>query len=633
MEASPRLAVRQQAEMDARTSRLVQQVASRTPDLRAPTQASRARTDAAGDDRDDRAVSFASMTADASKGDSKGGALSQEGKVAAPKEARGLPPVPPIQLGRESAYGPPGGNSPGAVSGGSPADTTPRLPVISSGRPSATSAASDHARWAPPPSVYVGDAAGFAHEKEYDDDDDERGGAASGAATAVMVSPAEMLAHGLTADPEKSLSAIRSWSRRGDGSMEELLPAMQEVVSVVGLSLQALSSRAARAVRVALEQSHAASKQLVDSIAKLLARDESYRKERSDAAVAMLSTKMELLRLHQGLAGPSATSVGHAQRHAGLEAALIDESLDGNDGVTKAMHALTKRMIDSQERWEAKKAKIEEARAKDFAHTVTALKATLEAAKGEGLRGGGQAPSAGGHVAYSFGNRGSSVINRALAQQRLPKNHYVAHAPNAPPPRRDPNANPLAEAAAAARLGAASALVGTIQPSPRAVGAPTPLGGAQHGAIRGAEGAVGATPSPRTGTRLITMPTGSGDAAPTAPPIKAPTAAPGPLSSRKAGAGTLLSPHAPHASPSPTYTSPPPMGAHAPPTSRRDSLQHDSLRADAVTEAASMVAAGEVQPQQQPHSSVARLGDAGGHSHILFASPLAGDAFRKRFTQ
>jgi hypothetical protein len=375
------------------------------------------------------------------------------------------------------------------------------------------------------------------------------------------------------------------------------------VVGVVGLSLAALSSRATRAVKVALEQSHETGKLLVDSLARLLNRDEQLRAERSEAMRAMLHTKMELVRLHQTLVAPKHISAGHA----GLDAALLDESLDGNAGLTRAMHTLTKRMLESQERWEAKKAKIEEARARDFAHTVQALKATLAAAQGDGLKP--SAPSNVGAFKHEeFMNRGSSVINRALALQKAAHfvREYIGPAPNAPPPRRDPNVNALAELAAA-RLGPSSSAVGSLNLSPRTG---TRIIG--HLTERTADGSVGKARKAGAGDIIMLS-----NISPSPPP-------PSQQQQQRVPAGAAPPPRAP----------PPSTTTSAPPSARNESFRQSEalgLRADAVTEASAIVGTGELHPGQP--SAVMRLNQAGENQHVLFASPLTGGDFRKRFSR
>ena len=550
-EVSPRFAANPRAALDARTRQLVQAVASRTQEPVGLGPYASLQTKGS---REERAVSFAPEV---------------------------LPQISPRG---------------GATS--SPHD--PRPPH-------------DYARDTPPPTVHVGavvgDAAGFADDEvaaitnSGDDKELEDGAAPYDAPVTVLVSPSELLQQGLVSDPTAALSAIRRWTRRNDAEMSELLPALQQVVGVVGLSLAALSSRATRAVKVALEQSHETGKLLVDSLARLLNRDEQLRAERSEAMRTMLHTKMELVRLHQTLVAPKHISAGHA----GLDAALLDESLDGNAGLTRAMHSLTKRMLEAQERWEAKKAKIEEARARDFAHTVHALKATLAAAQGDGLKS--SAPSIVGAFKHEeFMNRGSSVINRALALQKAAHfvREYIGAAPNAPPPRRDPNVNALAELAAA-RLGPSSSAVGSLNLSPR-----TGTRIISHLAERTADGSVGKARKAGAGDIIMLS-----NISPSPPP-------PSQQQQQRLPAGAAPPPRAP----------PPSTTNSAPPSSRNESFRQSEalgLRADAVTEASAIVGTGELHPGQP--SAVMRLNQAGENQHVLFASPLTGGDFRKRFSR
>lgn len=545
---SPRFAANQKAALDARTRQLVQAVASRTLE---PVGLGPYVSQQTKGLREERAVSFA-------------------------PEA-----LPQISIRR------------GATS--SPNDQRPPQ---------------DYVRDTPPPTIHMGDAAGFADDEvaaitnSGDDKELEDGAAPHDAPVTVLVSTSELLQQGLASDPAAALSAIRKWTRRNDAEMSELLPALQQVVGVVGLSLAALSSRATRAVKVALEQSHETGKLLVDSLARLLNRDEQLRAERSEAMRAMLHTKMELVRLHQTLVAPKHISAGHA----GLDAALLDESLDGNAGLTRAMHTLTKRMLESQERWEAKKAKIEEARARDFAHTVQALKATLAAAQGDGLKP--SAPSNVGAFKHEeFMNRGSSVINRALALQKAAHfvREYIGPAPNAPPPRRDPNVNALAELAAA-RLGPSSSAVGSLNLSPRTG---TRIIG--HLTERTADGSVGKARKAGAGDIIMLS-----NISPSPPPPSQQQ------QQQRVPAGAAPPPRAP----------PPSTTTSAPPSARNESFRQSEalgLRADAVTEASAIVGTGELHPGQP--SAVMRLNQAGENQHVLFASPLTGGDFRKRFSR
>ena len=57
--------------------------------------------------------------------------------------------------------------------------------------------------------------------------------------------------------------------------------------------------------------------------------------------------------------------------HGGDAAAA--EAMDGGGGLTRALHTLTKRMLDAQEAWERKKAAIEVSRSEDFTKVLSSL--------------------------------------------------------------------------------------------------------------------------------------------------------------------------------------------------------------------------------------------------------------------
>jgi hypothetical protein len=170
----------------------------------------------------------------------------------------------------------------------------------------------------------------------------------------------------------------------------------------------------------------------------------------------MLHTKIELLKLQQRLAEPSANahmaiSTGNLDSNA---LAIVEETIDSQASVLRAMHLMTERMLVAQERWEQKKAAIETARSIDFANALMSIKAVVAAATGSSpvvQVAPSALPSA---PRPAFLNRGSSVINRALAQQKSPL---------------FPNSNTISPRAGAGQnFGVSSASIASITPSPRA---------------------------------------------------------------------------------------------------------------------------------------------------------------------
>ena len=289
------------------------------------------------------------------------------------------------------------------------------------------------------------------------------------------------------------LEAIKRWARREDSSLTELVPALQDVVEAISGSLSGVSSRTARTVRFALEQSHESSKALLGAITSLLSRDDQMRKERSDAAIAMLGTKMELIRLQRQLAAPRLT--GDRE----LDAAVAEELMDGNGGMAQALHTLTQRMLASQEKWEAKKAAIEDARSTDFAAALESLKSVVSAAQGETQ----QPKLVAAPPTGEFLQRNSSVISRYLAQQKalmFGGGPATSKGPSAPPgsklsPRSGP-APPLAPPS----LGPGSSAISAVFPSPRS-GART-KGGAPAAAMVAGAGEALFFPQPPTAAAL-----------------------------------------------------------------------------------------------------------------------------------
>ena len=125
-------------------------------------------------------------------------------------------------------------------------------------------------------------------------------------------------------------------------------------------------------------------KTLLSNVVQMLSNDEAMRAERSDAAVAMLETKMQLLQLQQKLTQPILRGIDGG----GVDGPAAEELMNGGGPVTRALYTLTKRMLDAQSAWEMKKQRIEEARADDFAAVLTSLTHLLSAAQEtDGARG------------------------------------------------------------------------------------------------------------------------------------------------------------------------------------------------------------------------------------------------------
>lgn len=222
---------------------------------------------------------------------------------------------------------------------------------------------------------------------------------------------------------------------------------------------------------------------------------------------------------------------------------------------------------------------VEAARAADFAQALSSIEAVVATAVHERRPSKASQPSA--KSSSDFLNRGSSVINRALAQQKsllFPSAHHTPSPTKpAPPQSRAP-------------LGHGSVTVAALQPS--------------------------AARSPRAGTRLTTRsPIGT-----TSP------------STVIAGAGEMV------VFPSRVIPAPPNLADRTSPVADRTSpvpmptVPIPSLRADAVSEAAAIKAAGELRGVE-PSVAISRLGAIGASEHVLLSSALPGDAYRRRFTQ
>ena len=118
---------------------------------------------------------------------------------------------------------------------------------------------------------------------------------------------------------------------------------LQRGVGALGGTLSALTNHAKQVQRRALEASHEHSKELLFNVVSILSRDEQMRRERSDAAVAMLATKMELVRLQKQLMQP-VLMMPNGQ----MDAAMAEEHMDRGGNITRA-HATT-RMLEVQDR-------------------------------------------------------------------------------------------------------------------------------------------------------------------------------------------------------------------------------------------------------------------------------------------
>ena len=230
-----------------------------------------------------------------------------------------------------------------------------------------------------------------------------------------------------------AIGAITAWAQREDSSLADLLPVLKDALSSIGRTLSALTQHAKNASQKALEASHQHAKSLHENIIHLLARDEQLRRERSDAAITMLQTKMELVQLQQQLTQPA------VEGDTTLDAAKAEEAMNSGGGVTRALHTLTQRMLDAQVRWEERKANIEAARSNQLSAVLKSLKNVLEASNGKP-----NAQASARVQRTEFMNRGSSVINRYLA---INKNAFVPASTSAgilpgstmPTPRNQPN--------------------------------------------------------------------------------------------------------------------------------------------------------------------------------------------------
>ena len=111
---------------------------------------------------------------------------------------------------------------------------------------------------------------------------------------------------------------------------------LQRSLGALGQAMSALTAHAKHVQRKALEASHEHSKALLLNVVSLLSRDEQMRRERSDAAIAMLHTKMELLRLQKQLAQPVLMG------DPAVDGDVAEEALDHSAGVTRALHTLTR---------------------------------------------------------------------------------------------------------------------------------------------------------------------------------------------------------------------------------------------------------------------------------------------------
>lgn len=136
------------------------------------------------------------------------------------------------------------------------------------------------------------------------------------------------------------------------------MPLLKAAVEAIGSTLLALDAHAKQVRRRALEAAHEHSKGLLSNVVSLVSRDEQLRQERSDAALAMLQTKMELVQLQKQLVQPSLTA------STLTDGAVAEEAMNGGGGITRALHTISQRMLDAQLKWEAKKAHVETALAR-----------------------------------------------------------------------------------------------------------------------------------------------------------------------------------------------------------------------------------------------------------------------------
>ena len=266
--------------------------------------------------------------------------------------------------------------------------------------------------------------------------------------------------------------------------------------------------------------------------------------------------------------------------------------MNGGGRLTRALHTLTKRMLDAQTAWEEKKNAIEASRADDFSNVLTSLNSVLAAAQG-------RAPPSTGTTKplprTEFLNRGSSVINRQLAQ----KNPILFPAPP-PPGQPGPVGGNIAAGGSSSN-----------QPTPR----------------QAASGTAGQQP---TNLGLITSGISSkaslasnDDKRPQPPPARKGVRATGGRTGAhvRSGAGEMAVGF--------FATQPPPNGqqpAGQPPVGGRV-----TLRPDLVSEVARFE---EGASEIGPYLAVSKMATAG-HEHLLLpGGPQQGGAeFRKKFGQ
>ena len=330
------------------------------------------------------------------------------------------------------------------------AAAAPRLPRLSPrGRMANAMMEAERGSPSPPPEgrrappVSAGTHAGTweeDEEEESDEDDDDLkpprvvsqrqpGGGKRVRPSAVKV----QLWDGHAAKPERafapegalqSLMAIAQWAQDPDARITQLMPLLGDAVHAIGQTLNNLQTHAKQVMRRSLEASHEHSKALLTNVVQMLTRDEELRRERSEAACRMLETKMQLIELQKKLTQPILLGAVDGDVLQ-LDGPRAEEAMNGGGRLTRALHTLTKRMLDAQTAWEEKKNAIEASRADDFSNVLTSLNSVLAAAQG-------RAPPSTGTTKplprTEFLNRGSSVINRQLAQ----KNPILFPAP--PPP-------------------------------------------------------------------------------------------------------------------------------------------------------------------------------------------------------
>ena len=325
------------------------------------------------------------------------------------------------------------------------------------------------------------------------------------------------------------------------------------------------------------------------------------RRERSDAAVAMLETKMELVRLQKQLMQP-VLMMPNGQ----MDAAMAEEHMERGGNITRALHTLTTRMLEAQDRWEEKKAAIESSRSNDFAQVLQSLKSVVAASMGGSTSAHGAAGAGGGAAGTKHAFGGASAVGGGDGGgARLQRSEFLNRQTSVITRQLNQHKYPTA--------------AGAVASSDLARDIPGRAGG-EHTAR--APGTAGAHHPPNMGLQNVFWP---------APPGDRRGAAHGGRAARQAevkrvrlGAGDSISFSTPYPSPFPEGTVAGPGGRAA-------------LKPDLVSETAAMLAAGELPIKAAPLVAVSKM-SGNGHEHLLLPvagddrSAVAGAEFRRTFT-